>query len=404
MRRPLAVVTGIGVISPLGLGAEVLLQRWLRGHVAISDGVAACSDFRGEDHLGRKELRRTERFTQMALVAGQHAVEQAGVLDRLPLDTVGCIMGTCFGGLAGHERQLRMHAAADDRVSPLAIHRSMSNAPAAAMAIQHGLQGPSRGIATACAAGADAIGMATRMIQTGDAQAVLAGGAESSMTAFTLEMGATAGAYSRSGICRPFDARRDGLVMGEGAAVLVLESPEAAARSGATVLAEVLGYGATTDAYHLSAPEPTGAAAAAAMRRALDDAGLDPADIDYVNAHGTSTILNDRSETAALKAALGPRAQDVPVSSTKSVLGHLIGAAGAVELAATIYALRADVAPPTMGHETAESGLDLNYVPGVPQRLGQTRNSRRRVAMSNSLGFGGHNAVLCVAADVARPA
>jgi 3-oxoacyl-[acyl-carrier-protein] synthase II len=213
-------------------------------------------------------------------------------------------------------------------------------------------------------------------------------------------MGRTAGAYSRGGTCRPFDARRDGMVMGEGAAVVVIEDPTTAAGREAPVLAEILGFGATTDAHHLSAPEPDGVNAARAIRKALADAGLAPEDIDYVNAHGTSTVLNDRAETAALKAALGPAVADLPVSSTKSVIGHLIGAAGAVELAVTVEALRAGIAPPTVGHEIPEPGLDLNYVAGPPQRLGRqgARGRDRLVALSNSLGFGGHNAVLCVAA------
>lgn len=404
----LAVVTGMGVVTPLGLAPGELLERWAGGECAIHDGRARCTDFDAAEHLSAKEIRRTERFTQLALAASRGAIEGSGVLERVDPDAIGCVVGTCFGGLPGHEREIDVHReGGSQRVSPLAIHRSMSNAPSAAIAIRYGVHGPARGVATACAAGTDAIGVATRMIQCGDADAVLAGGTEASITDYTLEMGATAGAYSRSGICRPFDERRDGLVMGEGAAVLVLESPAAAARSGAPVLAEVLGFGATTDAFHLSAPEPDGTAAARAMTRALADAGLTGDDLDYVNAHGTSTVLNDRAETAAIKRALGKAAYDVPISSTKSVIGHLIGAAGAVELVAAIEALRAGVAPPTVGHETPEDGLDLNYVAGAAQRLGRTRSSgggRRLVAMSNSLGFGGHNAVMCVAASTRSPA
>lgn len=398
----LAVVTGMGAVTPLGLTPRELLARWMDGECGIREGVARCVGFDPSEHLTAKEVRRTARFTQLALAASRPAVDASGVLERVDRDEIGCVMGTCFGGLHAHEAELAVyHDSGPEHVSPLSIHRSMSNAPSATIAIRYRLHGPARAVGTACAAGTDAVGLAARMIQSGDAQAVLAGGTESSLTDYTLEMGATAGAYSRSGICRPFDTRRDGLVMGEGAAVLVLEHPEAAARSGAPVLAEILGFGATTDAFHLSAPEPDGAMAARAMRRALADANLTPADLDYVNAHGTSTILNDRAETSALKLALGPAAYDVPISSTKSVIGHLIGAAGAVELAATIEALRTGVAPPTVGHETPEPGLDLNYTAGCAQPLDRSQSGesdRRFVAMSNSLGFGGHNAVVCVAA------
>jgi 3-oxoacyl-[acyl-carrier-protein] synthase II len=233
------------------------------------------------------------------------------------------------------------------------------------------------------------------MIRSGDADAVVAGGAESTLTPLAQSAFAAMDATSESGVSRPFDARRDGFIMGEGAGILVLEDAEAAEARGATVLGEVLGYGASADAYHITAPEPAGRGAAKAIERALADANVGPDDIDYVNAHGTSTPLNDSSETEALKAALGEeRAKAVPTSSTKSAIGHLLGAAGGVEAVATVLALNDGKAPPTLGYEEPDEGLDLDYVPDGPRDIG---NGGRLIALSNSFGFGGHNGVLCLA-------
>src|SRR3954462_14467454 len=240
----------------------------------------------------------------------------------------------------------------------------MSNAGAGTVPMRRSLRGQSYGVASACAAGAHAIGTAFRMIQARDADAVVCGGSEAALTGLARAGFAAMGATSESGVSRPFDARRDGFVMGEGAGVLVLEDFEAACARGARVLGEVLGYGATSEAYHLTAPDPEGAGAARAISLALTDAGVAPDELAYVNAHGTSTPLNDRSETAALKAALGSAAASVPVSSTKSAIGHLLGAAGAVEAIATVLALRERLIPPTLGFEEREEGLDLDYVPG----------------------------------------
>jgi 3-oxoacyl-[acyl-carrier-protein] synthase II len=277
----------------------------------------------------------------------------------------------------------------------------MTNAAAGVVAMRHGLRGQTFSVGSACAAGSHAIGVATRMIQAGDATAVLAGGAEATLTPLATAAFAAMEATSKTGVSRPFDARRDGFVMGEGAGMLVLEDADAAKARGARVFGEVLGYAATSDAHHLTAPEPEGRGAAEAIRRALGDAKLSPGDVDYVNAHGTSTQLNDRAETAALKAALGEDALRVPVSSTKSAIGHLLGAAGAVESIATVLALGERMAPPTLGYGQADEGMDLDYVPEVAKPLLDRRNgngSRRLVALSNSFGFGGHNAVLCLGA------
>jgi 3-oxoacyl-[acyl-carrier-protein] synthase II len=249
---------------------------------------------------------------------------------------------------------------------------------------------------SACAAGAHAIGTALRMIQSGEADAVVCGGAESALVDLSIASFAALEATSPTGISRPFDARRDGFVMGEGGAVLVLEDAEKAKERGATILATVRGYGASSDASHITAPQPEGIGAADAIRQALENAGLKPEDVDYVNAHGTSTPLNDRAETKAIKAALGDRANEIPVSSTKSAIGHLLGAAGAVEAVATILALRDKMAPPTLGWEEQEEGMDLDYVPNEAQPL--KVNGKPAVALSNAFGFGGHNAVLCLEA------
>jgi 3-oxoacyl-[acyl-carrier-protein] synthase II len=270
------------------------------------------------------------------------------------------------------------------------------------------LRGPSFAVSSACASGAHAIGSALRMLQTGEADAVVAGGSEAGLTPLARAAFSALDALSKQGISRPFDARRDGFVMGEGAAVLVLERADAAQARGARVLGVIRGYGASSDAHHLTAPREDGAGQAAAMTAALADAGVGPEQIDYVNAHGTSTPLNDRAETQAIKLALGEHAQRVPVSSTKSAVGHLLGAAGAVEAVATLLALRDRVAPPTIGLTEPEEGLDLDYVPGSARPLalngngngaGTTAGEDRPVlALSNSFGFGGHNAVLCLEA------
>jgi len=393
------VITGVGAVSPLGVGASALIERWVAGECGIEDGAGRCRDFDPLQTLSKKEARRSDRFAQMAIAAAAEAIEQAGLAERLPgaAHRVGCVIGTGIGGLPSlEENQRKLIERGERAVSPLAVPLMMGNAAAAAVAMRHGLHGPCYGVVSACAAGAHALGDAMRMIRAGDADAVVAGGAEAAITGVASAAFAAMEATSPSGVSRPFDARRDGFVIGEGAGVLVLEERGAALARGATVLAELRGYAATCDGYHLTAPQPEGTEAARAIELALADAGLGPADVDYVNAHGTSTPLNDRSETVALKAALGERAREVPVSSTKSAIGHLLGAAGAVEAIATVEALRRRVAPPTLGWEVPEEGLDLDYVPGAAKPLPEKEGPL--VALSNSFGFGGHNAVLCIAA------
>jgi 3-oxoacyl-[acyl-carrier-protein] synthase II len=394
------VVTGIGAVTPLGVGADVLYDRWAAGDVAITDGEAPCTDYDPLDFFTRKETRRLDRFAQFALSAAHEAVGQAGWLDERPYEPtrIGCVLGTGIGGLGTLEANFGLlHEGGPDKVTPLAVPLMMGNAGSASVAMRHDLRGPVFGVVSACAAGANAIATAVRMVQTGDADAVVAGGSEAALTPLARAAFGALDATSTSGVCRPFDVRRDGFIMGEGAGVLVLEDGERARARGARVLATVRGVGQSSDAHHLTAPRADGIGAAAAIEAALADAGIGPGDVDYVNAHGTSTPLNDRSETVAIKIALDEHAQKVPVSSTKSSIGHLLGAAGAVEAIATINTLRGGVVPPTLGLEQPDEGLDLDFVPGEARPL-EKPNGRRPIGISNSFGFGGHNAVLVLEA------
>jgi 3-oxoacyl-[acyl-carrier-protein] synthase II len=396
--RRKVVVTGMGAVTPLGLGAATLHDRWAAGEVGIADGAAACRDFDPKDHLSIKEARRLDRFSQMAIVAAGESIAQAGWDGDAPYDPlrIGCIIATGIGGIDTVETQ---HDVMRDRgtkmVSPLGIPQYMPNAAAAAVTMKYKLRGQSYGVVSACASGGHAIGSALRMIQYGDADAVVCGGAEATLTEFGFACFNSMQALSPTGISRPFDARRDGFVMGEGAGVLVLEEEEAARARGATILGEIAGYGSTTDAHHLTAPEPTGGPASRAIELALRDAGADPAALDYVNAHGTSTQLNDAAETAALKLALGAQAKRVPISSTKSAIGHTLGAAGAVEAVATLRTLITGVIAPTLGYEVPDPDCDLDYVPGEARPL-VTGNGHPPLAISNSFAFGGHNVSLAL--------
>jgi 3-oxoacyl-[acyl-carrier-protein] synthase II len=396
MTRRRVVITGVGAVTPLGVGADVLHDGWVAGASGIEDGVGRCDAFDPTQSLSVKEARRTDRCTQLALVAAAEALAGAG-WEETPYDPdrVGTVVGTGIGGIGTlvHYQDV-LREVGPERVSPLAVPLMMANAPSASVSMRWGFQGPSYGTVSACAAGANAVGTGLRMIQSGEADAVVCGGAEAALNALAEASFRAMDAISNCGVSRPFDARRDGFVMAEGAGMLVLEDAELAAEREASVIAELIGYGATSDAHHLTAPHPEGAGAERAIRLALRDAGVEADDIDYVNAHGTSTPLNDRTETLALKRALGERASSVPVSSLKSSVGHLLGAAGAVEAIATALALRARVAPPTLNWEEPDEGLDLDYVPGSARPLDV--NGKPPVAISNSFGFGGHNAVLCL--------
>jgi len=391
------VITGVGAVTPLGVGADVLYERWAAGECGILDGAGACTDFEPSELLSVKEVRRLDRFSQLALVAAAEAIIDAGWEGELPLDPlrIGCIIATGIGGVQTIELQHDvLRDRGPERMSPLGIPSQMPNAAAAAVSMKYGLKGQAFSVTSACSSGAHAIGSALRMIQYGDADAVVVGGAEATLTPFGFGSFNAMQALSPTGMSRPFDARRDGFVMGEGAGVLVLEEASAAAERGATVLGEVSGYGSTSDAYHLTAPEPSGAAATRAIELAMTDAGVAPEEIDYINAHGTSTQLNDAAETAAIKRALGDeRAHRVPVTSLKSATGHLLGAAGAAEAVATIKTLGARIIPPTLGYEVPDPECDLDYVPGEARPL-MLSNGRPPIAISNSFAFGGHNVAL----------
>ena len=396
--RRKVVVTGLGAVTPLGLGAANLHERWAAGEVGIAEGAGACRDFDAKNHLSVKEARRLDRFAQFAVVAAGEAVAEAGWEEEAPYDPmrIGCIVATGIGGQSTIETQLDvMRERGAKMVSPLGIPQYMPNAAAAAVTMKYRLRGQSYGVVSACASGAHAVGSALRMIQYGDADAVVCGGAEATLTDFGFACFNSMQALSPTGISRPFDARRDGFVMGEGAGMLVLEDAESARERGATILGEVAGYGSTTDAHHLTAPEPTGGPASRAIELALRDAGVDASNIDYINAHGTSTQLNDAAETAAIKRALGAEAKRIPVSSTKSSIGHTLGAAGAVEAVATFRTLITGVIAPTLGYEVPDPELDLDYVPGEARPL-VTGNGHPPLALSNSFAFGGHNVSLAL--------
>ncbi|HVQ57284.1 MAG TPA: beta-ketoacyl-ACP synthase II [Solirubrobacterales bacterium] len=399
--RPEVAITGVGAVTPLGVGAEVSFEAWKRERCGIADGVAACEEFKPEQFLSVKEIRRTDRFTQLAICAADEALAMAGWEGRAGADglpfaphRIGCVIGTGTGGidtLTAQQDRYREQGPAS--VWPLTIPVLMGNAAAGTLAMRYGLQGYSSAVISACASGADAIAAGCRLIRGGELDAVVVGGSEAALNPLVLSALETMGALSRLGVSRPFDARRDGFVMGEGAGVLVLERFPRESAGAAVPLARLAGIGASSDAFHLTAPEPGGVAAARAIEIALSDAGRAASEVGYVNAHGTSTPLNDRSETKALKLALGAHAAEVPISSFKSAIGHLLGAAGAVEAVATVLTLRDEIAPPTLGYEEPEEGLDLDYVSAGPQPLGEGRGSPL-LALSNSFGFGGHNVVL----------
>jgi 3-oxoacyl-[acyl-carrier-protein] synthase II len=399
--RRRVLVTGLGAVSPLGVGAQQLHDRWAAGEVGISDGLGRARDFAPAEHLSVKEARRLDRFSQFALVAAGEALAQAGWVGGVAgsgIDPyrVACVIATGIGGQGTIETQLEvMRERGARQVSPLGIPQYMPNAAAAAITMKHGIRGQSFQVGSACASGAHAVGLAMRMIQYGEADAVVCGGTEATLTEFAQASFANMQALSESGVSRPFDLRRDGFVMGEGAGVLVLEAEDTARERGATPLGEIAGYGSTTDAHHLTAPDPSGTPASRAIELALADAGASAAEIDYINAHGTSTQLNDAAETRAIKSALGDAAHSLPVSSTKSAIGHLLGAAGAIEAVVTVRTLLTGVIGPTLGYEVPDPELDLDYVPGESRPL-ITSNGHPPLALSNSFAFGGHNVTLAI--------
>ncbi|APE24949.1 MULTISPECIES: beta-ketoacyl-[acyl-carrier-protein] synthase family protein [Streptomyces] len=401
-----AVITGVGAVTPLGVGAGVLHRRAVAGESGVSGGTGHCAGFHPGDHLSRKELRRTDRFTQLALVAAQEALTQAGwKAGALPYDPgrIATVIGCGLGGTASFEAQQEVLAAQGaEYVSPFMVPAMMANAAAAHLSMVHGLTGESLCVTSACSSGAQAVGTGMRLLASGAADAVVVGGAESAASPLIAAAFRNAGALSPTGTSVPFDRDRDGFLLGEGAGVLVLETAEGAARRGAEVLGSVLGYGASSDAHHLTAPEPSGRSAATAVVRAMTAAGAEPGDLAYINAHGTGTLLNDQLESEALRSALGAALPAIPISSSKAAIGHLLGAAGAVEAVATLQALRHATAPPTAGLREPDERLGPLDLVRTARPLPMDRPDRALLGLSTSFGFGGHNAALVLASPGVR--
>jgi len=387
MRRRV-VVTGIGTVNPLGLNVDSFWE-------AACNGV--MPDFDPEQWIERKQARRLDRFDQLFWAATAQALDDSGISyseDDPAALRAGVVVGSGIGGMISFQDNIDvMRQRGPDRVSPLAITQIISNMAAGLVSIEFNLFGPSNCTVTACAASANAIGDAAEIIRRGDADVMVAGGAEAPVCEFALAGFAQARALSTrnddpQGASRPFDAERDGFVMGEGAATLILEERDHAIARGASIYAEVAGYGMSADGYHVTLPRPGGAGAARAMENAIRNAELAAGDIGYINAHGTSTRANDATETAAIKTVFGEHAGSVPISSTKSMTGHLLGGAGALESLVCILAIRDGVVPPTINYETPDPECDLDYVPN------EARNAPVAAAMTNSFGFGGHNVSL----------
>ena len=383
------VITGRGVVTSLGEGADPFFDALLDRRSGLVDGVGPCSDFDPEVAMTPKEARRSDRFGQLAVAAAEQAWREAAP-EGLDPERGGVVVGTGVGGLDTMERNTLAFLQEGERaVSPMFVPMMMPNAAAGLIAMRHGLQGPGWSIASACATGNHAIGEAKRMIERGEADLVVAGGTEAALTGVCLAAFKRMGATSRVGISRPFDAQRDGFVMGEGAAILVLENAEHAKARGAKVYGRVAGYGASNDAFHITMPHEDGRGAIKAMTLALRDAGAQPGDVGYVNAHGTSTPFNDKIETQAIKDVFGGNGGAPPVSSTKSAIGHLLGAAGAVEAVISLCAIDRGLLPPTLNLEEPDPECDLDYVPDGPREA-----PGLNAVLSNSFGFGGQNATL----------
>ncbi|WP_016952912.1 beta-ketoacyl-ACP synthase II [Anabaena sp. PCC 7108] len=406
-KRKRVVVTGVGAITPIGNTPSEYWEGLLSGRNGI-DYITAfdaskhdcriageVKNFNPLDYMERKEAKRTDRFAQFAIAAAKQAVGDAQlVINDLNAEHIGVMIGSGVGGIKVLEDQQTIYLnRGPDRCSPFMIPMMIANMAAGLTAIHTGAKGPNSCSVTACAAGSNAIGDAFRLIQGGYAQAMICGGCEAAVTPLSVAGFAAAKALSTRNddpahASRPFDCDRDGFVMGEGSGILILEELEQALSRGARIYAEMVGYGMTCDAYHMTAPVPGGLGAARAIELALKDAKLTPEMISYINAHGTSTTANDVTETAAIKKALGDYAYQVAISSTKSMTGHLLGGSGGIEAVATVLAIANDQIPPTINLENPDEGCDLDYVPHV------SRSQTVAVALSNSFGFGGHNVTL----------
>lgn len=399
------VITGLGAITPLGLSVEETWQGLIAGRSGIgrvtrfdpsdypTQILGEVKGFKPRDYMDPKKAKRMARFSQLAVAATKMALEDAGLaIDEENNEEVGVLLGNAIGGIDETEKACRiMFERGGMRISPFYVVMMPSNLAAFQVAYIYGIKGYSSTISTACAAGTQAIGEAAEVIRRGKAKAMVTGGAEGGVCELALAVFCVGRAYSTRNdeperACRPFDKDRDGFIGGEGSGILILESLKHALERGARIYAEVLGYGASNDAYHLIAPDPEGAGAARAIRWALEDAGVEPSEVDYINAHGTGTLLGDVSETLAIKKVFGDHAYRVPISSTKSMIGHLWGAAGAVEAIACICTIRDNLIHPTINYETPDPDCDLDYVPN------QARRAQVDIVLSNSFGLGGQNA------------
>lgn len=394
-------------MTPIGIGKDEFWQALLAGVSGVgkitrfdaseftTQIAGEIKDFDATKYIDKKEAKRMDRCTHFAVAASKMAFEHSGIdLASEDLTRIGTMIGTGIGGMdALHEQYKNLFDKGPNRVSPFFIPMMIGNMAAGQTSITFGLQGPCSCVVTACATGTNAIGDAFKVIQRGDADVMVAGGTEAAISPIAVAGFCSMKAMSTRNdepekASRPFDKDRDGFVMGEGAGVVILESLEHATARGAEILAEVIGYGFNADAYHMTAPAPEGAQAAKCMAMALRDAGIEPTAVDYINAHGTSTPMNDKNETLAIKSLFGEHAYKLAVSSTKSMTGHLLGASGGIECIATILTLINDMIPPTINYETPDEELDLDYVPNTARK--QVVN----VALSNSFGFGGHNATI----------
>jgi 3-oxoacyl-[acyl-carrier-protein] synthase II len=402
------VVTGLGAITPIGNSVDEFWTNLLAGKSGIgyitkfdttnhSVKIAAeVKNFNAEDYFERKELKKIDDFCRFGVVAAQQAFKDSGLSwDKVSPCDVGVIIGCGMGGVMTIEEQHTILLnRGPSRVTPFLIPKMIPNMSSGLISIYLGAKGPNTTIVTACASGTHAIGESYRTIQRGDAIAVVTGGTESTISPLSIAGFANMGALSQQndnpqGASRPFDAKRDGFVMGEGAGIIVLEELEHALKRGAKIYAEIVGYGLSGDAYHMTAPAPGGEGGARAMKMALDTAGISPTDVQHINAHGTSTPLNDKLETEAIKTVFGEHAYRIAITANKSVIGHLIGAAGAVEAIATIKTVQENKVPPTMNYENPDPECDLDYTPN------RARDMEVVYALNNSLGFGGHNCTVC---------
>ncbi|HNT68636.1 MAG TPA: beta-ketoacyl-ACP synthase II [Syntrophorhabdaceae bacterium] len=401
------VVTGVGLVTPLGVGVENVWQRILRGESGVgpitrfdasqheTKFAAEVREFKPEDYISPKEIKRMDLFIQYALTAAKIAMEDSGLdMGKEDAERVGVIVGTGLGGLPTLEKYHSiLLERGPGRISPFFIPMLIANEAPGHIAIQFGIKGPNLCIVTACATGAHSIGDSLRVIQYGDADVMVAGGTEANLTPLTVGgFNAMRALSTRNDApakaSRPFDKDRDGFVVGEGSGIIIMEELEHAKKRGAKIYAEVAGYGYNGDAYHITAPCPDGEGFIRCMRMAMRDAAVSPGEINYINAHGTSTDLNDQTETIAIKEVFKEKAYTIPVSSTKSMIGHLLGAAGAVEAIFTILAMRDNICPPTINYETPDPDCDLDYVPN------SARSHIIDVGLSNSFGFGGTNSTL----------